>query len=82
MKPLLTVLAVFLLTGCTSPESATKTLQNQGMTDIQITGYRWLACSEDDTYKTGFTATSISGAEVSGAVCAGWFGKGATVRFD
>lgn len=73
---------VFLIAGCTSPESATRALQNSGYTDIHITGYRFLSCSEDDTFRTGFVATNIaSGKQVQGTVCSGFL-KGATIRLD
>jgi hypothetical protein len=60
---------------------ATRLLTAQGFAQIEPTGYRWLACSKDDVYATGFRATSPSGVRVSGAVCRGVF-KGATIRFD
>jgi hypothetical protein len=76
------VLAVFL-TGCgilTEPQAATKVLEDQGYTHIQITGYRWFTCG-DDTFSTGFMAINSAGHEVTGVVCAGWM-KGNTIRFD
>jgi hypothetical protein len=38
-------------------------------------------CSEDDTFRTPFTAESSTGRQVTGVVCSGIL-KGATVRFD
>ena len=52
-----------------------------GVLNIEITGYAWLGCSEDDWYHTGFIAKAPMGANVSGIVCSGIF-KGSTVRFD
>ena len=78
------LLGVCLLTlGCgsfTEPETASKVLESQGYTHIQITGYRYFICG-NDTFSTGFKAVSPTGQEVSGAVCAGWM-KGHTIRFD
>lgn len=82
MVRLVLLLAVLILAGCTNADQATRLLKAQGFTDIHITGYRYFGCSEDDTYHTGFEAESISGEPVSGIVCAGWWHKGATIRFD
>lgn len=71
----------FSLRGCTDEEGAQRVLQQNGYTNITITGYRWGMGGENDTYVTGFEATSPSGARVSGAVCSGMF-KGSTIRFD
>lgn len=66
---------------CTDKSGAIKTLENQGYTDIQITGYRWFMSGRDDVYSTGFKARSPNGKDVSGAVTSGIF-KGSTIRFD
>jgi hypothetical protein len=72
---------VATLTGCTDPKRATRVLNQQGFSDIQMTGYRFFICDKNDTFSTGFKAISPSGSDVTGAVCEGWL-KGATVRFD
>lgn len=69
-----------LLASCTDADETNKILSSQGYTEIKVTGWAWLGCSEDDTYRTKFTAKSINGSEVSGVVCSGVF-KGGTVRF-
>lgn len=66
---------------CTSPVTAQKTLEDNGYTHVQTTGYRWFTCDNHDLFSTGFTAVSPSGKPVSGAVCSGLF-KGNTIRFD
>lgn len=71
----------FALSGCTADNEAQRVLSGQGYSDIKLTGYRVLTCSDDDTFHTGFTARSISGAKVSGTVCSGII-KGATIRLD
>lgn len=76
------VIALLLLSGCTQPDRSKALLEAQGYQDVQITGYNFWSCSEDDTYHTGFTATSPAGQQIKGTVCAGMFFKGATIRFD
>lgn len=79
------LIALFLFVGpsaCTQPERASDLLARQGYTDIEITGYRWLSCSDDDLFHTGFSAKSPTGQAIEGTVCAGWLFKGATLRFD
>lgn len=64
----------------TDPDRSRNTLEAQGFTDIQIGGYKWGACGEDDYYSTEFTATNPTGRRVSGVVCCGHY-KGCTIRF-
>lgn len=81
MKKISLVLALMLAAGCTAPESATTALTGAGYTNIQLTGYRFFGCSEDDLFKTGFTAKGPTGQTVKGVVCGGIF-KGSTIRLD
>ncbi len=81
MKKLLLILPLILLVGCTQPADATRILENDGFTNIQITGYNWFACSKDDTYHTGFVAVK-NGRTVTGTVCAGLLFKNSTIRFN
>ncbi len=76
---LIALVAITLLAGCSDRKTATRVLTNNGYTDIRIEGYRLFACSEDDTFSTGFTASSPAGMTVRGVVCSGLF-KGATIR--
>ena len=39
---------VLFLTACTDSGTAQRVLQEQGFKNIQITGYEFFACSEDD----------------------------------
>jgi len=80
MKHALLLLPLALI-GCTQPDKAKSVLEAQGLSSVEITGYNWFACSEDDIYATGFEATSVSGNKVRGTVCAGAF-KGSTVRYQ
>ena len=78
---LLTIVMLFSIASCTDPQNTRRVLQTQGFTKIQITGYDFFTCSDDDFYHTGFTATSPNGQYVEGVVCQGIF-KGATIRFE
>lgn len=80
MKNTILFALVLALTACTSQSDADSALKALGMTNIQYTGYSLFACSKDDTFHTGFTATNPQGQQVTGTVCSGVF-KGATVRF-
>ena len=76
------VLSVVILSGCTDEKNAQRVLTANGFTDIQMTGYAWLACSEKDTFATGFTAKGPTGIPVKGAVCSGALFKNSTIRFE
>lgn len=83
MRKAVVVLILLVAAACTEPEKSTKLLETHGYTQIEITGYRGALCSDDDHYGTGFQALApITNLPVSGAVCAGAFFKGATIRFD
>jgi len=75
----LTMFALILL-ACTDEGATRKTLLDSGYSDITLKGYQPLACSQDDSYSTGFTAKNPTGRTVSGVVCCGFF-KSCTVRF-
>jgi hypothetical protein len=68
--------------GCTDPEQARRTLEAQGYTEIQLTGYDWLGCGDRDGSCDSFVATSPNGTRVSGVVGCGYLGcgKACTVR--
>lgn len=80
-KILISIVSLGILAGCTAPERTERVLQEQGYTDIQIKGYSWLSCSEDDVFRTKFEAKSPVGYDIKGTVCSGWF-KGNTIRLD
>ncbi len=81
---LVAAVAVVLITprACTQPERATRLLEQQGYTEIRITGWRPFMAGKDDEFSTGFEATAPNGERVTGAVTGGLLFKGATVRFD
>lgn len=66
---------------CTQPDKATRVLNLDGFTDVQITGYKYFSCGKGDSYHTGFIAKK-NGMWVEGTVCAGWLFKGNTIRFE
>lgn len=66
---------------CTDPVESTRILKQQGYSQVQTTGYSWLACGKNDWYSTGFRAKTQTGAYVEGTVCSGFF-KGHTIRLD
>lgn len=81
MKNIFLICFAVLLSACTNSDDAERALSAEGMTNIRITGYDWFACSKDDWYHTGFTATNSQGKQVSGVVCSGLIFKAATVRY-
>lgn len=75
------ILLVLALTGCTNESGARNALENQGFTDIYITGYEPFSCSDSDGTSTGFSAKNPKGKQVSGVVCCGRFFKNCTIRW-
>lgn len=65
----------------TDARGTIKVLQDEGYTDIEVTGWRPLMKGKDDFYSTGFSAVNKNGVRVTGAVTGGPF-KGRTIRFD
>lgn len=82
MKLLYIIVLSALMSACTNPKDAKKALESMGFTDIKITNYKWLACSDQDFYHTGFIATNVQGKQVTGTVCSGIFFRNSTVRFS
>ena len=81
MKKLIAIVGITLvLFGCSSSKDAREALQKNGFTDIETHGYSFFGCTNDDTFKTKWTATNTQGVKVSGVACSGWF-KGTTLRF-
>lgn len=81
MKRILLGLSVAILAGCTSSDGATRALDSAGYSQIQITGFRFFGCGEDDNFRTGFAAVGPTGKSVTGVVCGGFL-KGSTIRLD
>ena len=68
--------------GLEDAKGATKTLQDQGYTDIQTKGRAWFTCGKYYLWHTKFEATNPAGTQkTSGVVCNGIL-KGSTIRFN
>lgn len=80
MKKILIIFIFVLFIGCTNENGALDVLEAEGCTDIEITGYRFFGCSQDDMFQTGFTCKK-NGKDISGVVCQGVL-KGKTIRYD
>lgn len=79
---LLLAIGLLVAIGPLDPSTdAVRVLSDAGYMDIRLTGYRWLSCSEDDTFRSGFSAIGPAGKPVTGAVCSG-LTKGHTIRLD
>ena len=81
MKTLIAiVLCTILLSSCSGASTSEILLEEQGYTNVEITGFNVFACSEDDMYRYNFTATNPNGKRVKGVVCSAPL-KGSTIRF-
>lgn len=81
MKKLITIVILStVLFGCSSHKDAVEALQKNGFTEIETHGYSFFGCTNDDTFKTKWTAKNTQGVKVSGVACSGWL-KGTTLRF-
>lgn len=68
-------------TSCTNPTKATQTLEDNGFSDIVITGHNFFMCGKDDFSATGFEAKNVNNKKIKGTVCCGILLKGCTIRF-
>lgn len=76
------VLAVVIFSSCTNSNGAKEALKDAGYHPIEVGGYGWFSCGEDDFYSTKFKAYSPDSSRiVEGSVCQGFF-KGKTIRLD
>lgn len=71
---------VFALLSCTAPDATRETLESAGYTDVAITGWSPMTCSDDDDFETGFRAKNPKGDWTTGTVCCGFLLKGCTIR--
>ena len=83
MKILVFALAIVALaSSCTNKSRATEALLDAGYHPIEVGGYGFFKCSEDDHFATNFKAYSPDSTRVvDGCVCQGWF-KGSTIRLN
>lgn len=75
------VMFALLAVSCTDADAALDTLDKAGFTDVSLTGWKPMSCSEEDFSSTGFAAVNSQGKPVEGVVCCGLFLKSCTVRF-
>ncbi len=81
MKKLIIIATAIILSACSDAPTATKALESAGYTEVNVTGFKFFGCSEDDTFHTGFIAKGVNGKQVTGVVCSGFL-KGSTIRTD
>ena len=79
MKKFLLIAVVLASMACSNEEGAQRALLDAGYTHINILGYSWMGCGENDQYHDEFTAIGPTGRQVHGVVCSGVW-KGATIR--
>ena len=73
---------LLLLSGCTAPDQALRSLERAGFIDIEIGGYNWLACRAL-FFAADFQATAATGQVVTGTVCNSSLRRGyAEIRFN
>lgn len=67
---------------CTNEKGARKALLDSGFYPVEVGGYDWWGCGENDFYSTKFVAYSNDSSRVvKGCVCEGLF-KSKTIRVD
>ena len=84
-KLLTSILLASILSGCSQffdDNEAKRVAEDNGFSDVVITGRRLVGCGREDAYRVGFAATNSKGKHVTGVVCAGLFVKAYTVRLD
>lgn len=81
MRYIILAILALSLTACYNSDDAIDAAHKAGLKDVEVTGHDWFACSEDDFYSTGFTATNAQGERVEGTACSGFFFKGTTIRW-
>ena len=75
------VMVVVFVLGRPSDEDIHRVLSGAGYTQVELTGFKFLGCAKEDSYRIGFLAIGSDGKPVSGLVCSTPF-KGHTVRVD
>lgn len=74
------ILADMVSESAPSEQKAYRTLDEQGMKNINIEGSTYMGCAQDDTVGYKFNATNGNGKTVHGIVCMDWT-KGSTIRY-
>ena len=68
------------LSACTAPNQSREVLLDAGYSNIEVGGYDWFGCSEDDALDLASRRACRLELGSQGVVCAGMFFKGATIR--
>lgn len=76
---LVLVITLLCACACTDADATRETAESMGFTNVQIGGYAFFQCSDDDKFQTEFQATNPQGRRVNGVVCCGLL-KGCTLR--
>lgn len=85
MKKLLIIFALAFVASCSthSNADAERILRAQGFEHIELHGYSFFGCGENETKSTKFTACRADGQCVSGVLCSRLLSfKGITIRYD
>jgi|DEB0MinimDraft_3_1074331.scaffolds.fasta_scaffold330730_2 hypothetical protein len=73
------VSVAFVMT--TDPEAqAVHAAESAGLTEVNVEGWAWFGCGEDDDFRYNVSATNINGDHVDATVCCGIV-KSCTVRY-
>lgn len=81
MKTLTLLLLLVSLSSCTKEADVEKYAQMEEWDSYTIEGYCWFGCSQEDFWKTKFTATK-KGKTFEGCTCSGFLFKNTTLRLD
>jgi hypothetical protein len=73
---------IIIFASCTDKSGTTKCLKQNNFKPIKVGGYGWFNGSEEDFYKTNFTAVAPNGDTISGCVTKGSWFKGSTIRLN
>jgi len=70
----------FLLAGC-GENTAVRSIEALGFTNVQLTGSAWVGCSDSDDlfWSHKFSALGANGKPITGVACGGLL-KGYTIR--
>lgn len=79
MKKIISIIALLFTCSCVNSDRLYEIIENDGVTNVNLTGYAWTGCSKDDTISQKFTGTK-NNKSVNGVICGGWL-KAYTVRY-
>lgn len=76
------IIAVAVLVPTKNDVKAARVLESQGYTAVEITGLGFFGCDRWHAHKAAFSATTSSGARVSGVVCRDLFSRSVVRVFE